>query len=93
MERFAQQVGPTESALSGRLKIAQRFIAGLSGVRETKPVKRTAEEIRGSGGYDSAVRFTDYKSFSSFSPSSKLLGYYHSSALRTDKPTLWAKPQ
>jgi hypothetical protein len=25
-------------------------------------------------------------------PSSKLLGYYHSSALRTDKPTFCAKP-
>src|SRR6266478_576665 len=25
-------------------------------------------------------------------PSSKLLGYYHSSALRTDKSTFWAKP-
>src|SRR5438093_12014272 len=26
-------------------------------------------------------------------PSSKLLGYYHSSALRTDKSTFWAKPR
>src|SRR5213596_1478851 len=26
------------------------------------------------------------------SPSSKLLGYYHSSALRTDKSIFWAKP-
>ena len=25
-------------------------------------------------------------------PSSKLLGYYHSSALRTDNSTFWAKP-
>ncbi len=25
-------------------------------------------------------------------PSSKLLGYYHSSALRTDNYTFWAKP-
>jgi len=25
-------------------------------------------------------------------PSSKLLGYFHSSALRTDKSTFWAKP-
>ena len=34
----------------------------------------------------SAVRFTNYKSFGCY-PSSELLGYYHSSALRTDKPT------
>jgi len=26
-------------------------------------------------------------------PSSKLLGYYHSSALRTDNSTFWAKQQ
>ena len=26
-------------------------------------------------------------------PSSKLLGYYHSSALRTDNPAFWAKPR
>jgi hypothetical protein len=29
---------------------------------------------------------------SALSPSSKLLGNYHSSALRTDKPTLYTKP-
>ena len=40
----------------------------------------------------SAVRFTDYKSARS-SPSSKLLGYYHPSALRTNKSTYWAKLQ
>ena len=34
----------------------------------------------------SAVRFTDYKSLRLFIPAVKLLGYYHSSALRTDKP-------
>ena len=33
---------------------------------ETKSVKRTAEKIRGSGGYHSAVRFTDYKYSRSF---------------------------
>ena len=54
-------------------------------------MKRTAEKIKGSGGYHSAVRFTDYKSARS-SPSSKLLGYYHPSALRTNKSTYWAKP-
>jgi hypothetical protein len=30
-------------------------------------VRRTAERIRGFGRYHSAVRFTDYKSFSSLS--------------------------
>jgi hypothetical protein len=54
-------------------------------------VKRTAEKIKGSGGYHSAVRFTDYQSARSY-PSSKLLGYYHPSALRTNKSTYWAKP-
>src|SRR5882672_12265886 len=39
----------------------------------------------------SAVRFTDYKS-SALYPSRELLGYYHSSALRTDKPIFCAKP-
>jgi hypothetical protein len=44
--------GSTESALSGRLKIAQRFIAGNRPSRaEPKSVKRTAEKIKGSGGY------------------------------------------
>jgi hypothetical protein len=58
---------------------------------EMKSVKRTAEKIRRSDRYHSAVRFTDYKSFSLY-PSSELLGYYHSSALRTDKLTFRAKP-
>ncbi len=54
-------------------------------------VKRTGEKIGGVGSYHSAVRFTDYKSSPPF-PSSKLLGYSHSSALRTDKSTVWVKP-
>jgi hypothetical protein len=58
-EGFAQKVASTiESAFSGRLKIAQRFIAGSAGT-ETKSVKRTAEKMRGSGGYHSVVRFAD----------------------------------
>jgi hypothetical protein len=32
--RFAQKVGSTESAFSGRLKIAQRFIAGIGRNRD-----------------------------------------------------------
>jgi len=31
---FAQKVGSSESALSGRLKIAQRFIAGIGWNRD-----------------------------------------------------------
>ena len=54
-------------------------------------MKRTAEMIEGSGGYHSVVRFTDCDP-SAVYPSSELLGYYHSSALRTDKPTFCAKP-
>ena len=60
------------SPQSGQLKIAQRFIAGI-GRNRAKSVKRTAEKVRGSDDYHSAVRFTDYKSLRSY-PSSKLLG-------------------
>jgi hypothetical protein len=58
---------------------------------ETKSAKRTAEKVRGSDDYHSAVRFSDYQSCAPI-PSSKLLGYYHSSALRTENSTFWAKP-
>jgi hypothetical protein len=58
---FAARVCLTEPAFSGRLKIAQRFIAGIVEA-EPKSVKRTAEHIRRSAGYYSAVRFTDFKS-------------------------------
>ena len=36
----------SESAFSGRLKIAQRFIAGIGPNFETKSVKRTTEKTR-----------------------------------------------
>jgi hypothetical protein len=38
----------------------------------------------------SASRTTNLRAHT---PSSKLLGYYHSSALRTDNSTFWAKPR
>jgi hypothetical protein len=53
--------------VSGRVKIAQRFIAGIGRSPETKSVKRRAEKSWGAGRYHAAVRFTDYKSFSSLS--------------------------
>jgi hypothetical protein len=56
-----------QSALSGRLKMAQRFIAGIGSESERKSVKRTTEKSSGPGSYHSAGRFTDYKSFSSLS--------------------------
>jgi CTP:molybdopterin cytidylyltransferase MocA len=79
---FAQRVGSSESASSGRLKIAQRFIAGDRPAFETKSVKRTAEGVKGSIAIiqPSASRTTNPLALF---PSSELLGYYHSSALRT----------
>lgn len=58
---------PLSPRFSGRLKIAQRFIAGIGRPSETKSVKRTAERIRGSDGCPSAGRSADYKYSSSFS--------------------------
>ncbi len=57
---------------------------------EMKSVKRTAEKSRNLAVImqPSASRTTNP---SALYPSSKLLGYYHSSALRTDKPTFCAK--
>jgi hypothetical protein len=117
--------GDPESAFSGRLKIAQRFIAGDWWEPERKSVKRTAEDrYKTASGSErirfqlarmllktidflrlslyaaryrsrffnmTAVRFTDYQIPQFFIPSSKLLGYFHSSALRTDKVTFCAK--
>ena len=57
-----------------------------------KSVKRTAEKSKRSERYHSVVRFTDYKSFSIY-PSSELLGYFHSSALRTDEPNFSCEPR
>ena len=56
-----------------------------------KSVKRTAERLR-----DLVVNIQSSASrtphSSALYPSSELLGYYHSSALRTDKATFCAKP-
>ena len=62
------------------MKLAQRFIAGTGGSPETKSVKRTDEkekEIRVVIIQPSASRT---KIPRTLYPSSKLLGYYHSSA-------------
>ena len=44
------------------------IIAGIGIEFRTKSVKRTAEKIRESGSYHSAVRFTDYKPFCALPP-------------------------
>jgi hypothetical protein len=74
------------------LKIAQRFHRCDWQEPDTKSVKRTAVKSRDLVVVvqPSASRRTNP---SALYPSSKLLGYYHSSALRTDKPTLYAKPE
>src|ERR1700694_2568879 len=55
-----------------------------------KSVKRTAEKIRGSGCFIQPSASRTSNPLAPF-PSSKLLGYCHSSALRTDKSTFRAK--
>jgi len=53
-------------------------------------VKRTTENSVALAATIPAVRFTDFDS-SAPQPSSELLGYYHSSAARTDRITFCAK--
>lgn len=67
---------------SGRVIVAQRFIAGKSQVFAMKSVKRTTH--KSIPDCHSAVRFTDCISLL-LNSSSELLGYFHSSALRTDR--------
>ncbi len=55
-----------------------------------KSVKRTTENSVELAATIPAVRFTDYDP-SAPHPSSELLGYYHSSATRTDRTTFCAK--
>ncbi len=55
-----------------------------------KSVKRTTENSVDLAATIPAVRFTDYDP-SAPHPSSELLGYYHSSATRTDTTTFCAK--
>jgi len=55
-----------------------------------KSVKRTTENSIDRAAPVPAVRFTDYDSYAPH-PSSELLGYYHSSATRTDRTTFCAK--
>jgi hypothetical protein len=78
---FAQK-HRSQSALSGRLTIAQRFIAGTRRISRRSPVKRTTER----GQYRAAAfsRPLHGLDFLSFHPSSELLGYCQSSAARTD---------
>ena len=78
----------SKSAFSGRLKIAQRFIAGIGQPPIRSPCSGRLKRL--SDRYHSAVRFTDYKS-SDLYPSSELLGYYHSSATRTNRTLFDAK--
>ena len=44
-----QKKEPPLVRISGRLKIAQRFIAGIGGKSEMKSVKRTAERVEDPG--------------------------------------------
>ena len=69
------------SPQSGRLILAQRFIAGRKKEFATKSVKRTTDKSELSA-YSSVVRFTD-SFYLCRQPSSKLLGYLHPSAART----------
>jgi len=55
-----------------------------------KSVKRTTENSVDLAATIPAVRFTDFDSSASH-PSSELLGYYHSSAARTDRITFVQK--
>jgi hypothetical protein len=55
-----------------------------------KSVKRTTEKSIDLAATIPAVRFTDY-ALSSPHPSSELLGYYHSSAMRTDRTAFCTK--
>jgi hypothetical protein len=57
-----------------------------------KSVKRTTENSVDPAATIPVVRFTDYDP-SPPRPSSELLGYYHSSAMRTDRTTFCAKLQ
>lgn len=57
-----EQFAPTARA-SGRLTVAQRFIAGKQIASTTKSVKRTTERAEASAQRHSVVRFTDYPSF------------------------------
>jgi len=75
------------SPQSGRMIVAQQFTAGVNSSRDLQSVKRTAESLRSDF---SAVRFTDFL-WALANPSDESLGYYHSSALRTDKTTFCAK--
>jgi hypothetical protein len=79
------------SPQSGRLRVAQRFIAGIVGKTETKSVERTAEQSRESGPGFSRP-FHGLRILQLSDPSSELLGYYHSSALRTDQTTCSGSP-
>jgi hypothetical protein len=65
--------------VSGRLKIAQRFIAGERVEGESESVKRTTEE---DFWFESAVRFTDYILARRY-PTNKSVGYFQSSASPT----------
>ena len=81
-EESAEQEEFDQSAFSGRLTIAQRFIAGKAMGFLPKSVKRTIENSC-NAVRRSAVRYTDCV-FTRSHPSSKLLGYCHSSAARTN---------
>ena len=48
-----------------------------------KSVSGRLKSVEAPDRYHSAVRCTDYRPFRGFAPSSELLGYYQSSALRT----------
>jgi len=60
-----QEVGWSESAFSGRFENSPAIYRWARWT-ESKSVKRTAEKVRGSDDYHSAVRFTDYHSLSSY---------------------------
>jgi hypothetical protein len=115
-KRLCSKSRSSESAFSGRLKIAQRFLSLGSPESETKSGQRTAEDryrtavasgtttqlTRNALEDNQLLRLSRYplataRGSVSFSrplhglnmletlfPSSELLGYYHSSALRTD---------
>src|SRR4029077_6767666 len=68
------------SPQSGRLTIAQRFIAGIAGKTETKSVKRTAEQSCGSG-----LQFSHPFHGLRILQLSTIIR----PLLRTDKPTFW----
>jgi hypothetical protein len=76
--------------VSGRLKIAQRFIAGIVQMQGTQSVKRRLKNVDVSVRYPSAVRSTDYNSCYFLIPAVNCWAIIVRPLARTDKATFCA---